>query len=289
MSEQDTTVESAATPEVQAEAEKMGWIPPARFKGAADRFIDAEAYLERGETVLPIVKAQLATTRADLARQNVINAESARVIKTLQDSVAAMEERHTVATQKAVERARDEVKAQLAAASEAGDHAAVAQLTEELVDASAAVADAKTPVKPAATTVQAAEQPLDPEFVAWQVENTWFGQNKRKTALALGIADDLRASGEPLRGRAFYDKVAAEMEKELAPAATAATSKVASGRNGSDADSRSPGGKKGFAAMPADARKACDDQTRDFVGPGKRYKDQAAWREAYATIYHEMP
>ena len=59
MSEQaEVVVESAAAPEVQAEAEKLGWIPATRYKGDAERFVDADEFIKRGETVLPIVKEQ---------------------------------------------------------------------------------------------------------------------------------------------------------------------------------------------------------------------------------------
>ena len=38
-------VESQQPIEVQREAEKMGWIPPTRFKGDPSRFVDADIYI----------------------------------------------------------------------------------------------------------------------------------------------------------------------------------------------------------------------------------------------------
>jgi len=44
MSEQDfvAAVESVQPPEVQARAEELGWIPPSRFHGDPERFVDAD-------------------------------------------------------------------------------------------------------------------------------------------------------------------------------------------------------------------------------------------------------
>ena len=49
-------VESTATAEQRTAAESMGWIPPERFKGDPERYIDAAEYIDRGEKVLPIIK-----------------------------------------------------------------------------------------------------------------------------------------------------------------------------------------------------------------------------------------
>ena len=49
MTEEAVAVESKADAETQAKAEKLGWIPPERFKGDPERFVDADAYIERGE------------------------------------------------------------------------------------------------------------------------------------------------------------------------------------------------------------------------------------------------
>ena len=49
-------LESKATPEVQAEAQKMGWIPPERYKKAPEQFVDADEFVERGKGEWVITK-----------------------------------------------------------------------------------------------------------------------------------------------------------------------------------------------------------------------------------------
>ncbi len=282
MSENNVVIESTATPEVQAKAEQLGWISPTRFKGDPARFIDAEEYVERGQTVLPIVKEQNKRLHAELESVRQESAKTAAALKAAQAAIEQIEERHSVATQKAIENARKEVKLQLAAASEAGDHEGVAELTDQLTRMNKAESKAEEKKETAPATLAP-----DPELIAWNAENQWFGKDKRKTSLALGIAQELRESGEKSVGRVFYEKVAAEVEATLAPKEeNTPTSKVEGARNGSDNEVRT-GGKKSFAALPADAKAACDADTRNFVGPGKRYKTQAEWRNRYAELYFE--
>jgi hypothetical protein len=277
--EQAVGVESVQPPEVQAKAEEMGWIPPARFHGDPERFVDADVYLKRGEEVLPIVREQNKRLHTELTALKTESAATKAALKAAQDAIASIEERHTVATQKAVEDARRQVKIQLAAASEAGDHDGVAELTDQLTKMNGAEAAVVTPAAP---LPEPAFVP-PPELVEWNKENPWFGTNKRKTALALGIAQELREAGETGTGRAFFDKVVAEVDKELGVAQPRGD-KVEGARGGSEGGSSSSA-KKGYASMPSDARAACDADAKRFVGEGKRYKTQQEWRSRYAEIY----
>jgi len=283
---EETLVESQATPEVQKEAEAMGWIPAARFKGDPERFVDADEYIKRGETVLPIVKEQNKRLHSEVAELRTKSAEQAVALAAATKAIEEIEERHSVETQKAVEAAKRQLKAQLAQASEAGDHDAVAEITSRMVDLKAADNKAK-PVEKSAPVVAVKPDVYvpPPELAAWNARNEWFGTNKRKTALALGIAQELRDGGDTSVGEIFFDKVTAEVNKELGIAEPRGD-KVEGGRNGSGDDARSGArGGKGFANLPSDAKQACDADGKKFVGEGKRYKTQADWRNRYAEIY----
>jgi hypothetical protein len=43
-----------------------------------------------------------------------------------------------------------------------------------------------------------------------------------------------------------------------------------------------------FDALPAEAKAACNKQSKDarLVGPGKKYKDVAAYRQYYLSMYY---
>lgn len=283
MSDQEfEQVESAQSPEVQAAAEKMGWIPPSRFRGQAEKFVDADVYIKRGEEVLPIVREQNKRLHTELDTLRRESAATAAALKAAQTAIEQIEERHTVDTQKAVEQARRQVKAQLSAASEAGDHEGVAELTDQLTQLNVAV-----PVtKPEPAQQQAPVFTPPPELQQWNDENPWFGTDKRKTSLALGIAQELRDNGETGTGRAFFEKVGAEVDKMLGTGKQEPRGdKVEGARGGVSSEGRGSSG-KGYAALPADAKAACDSEARRFVGEGKRYKTIADWRSRYAEIYH---
>ena len=281
-------VESSATAEQQSAAEKLGWIPPSRFKGDPKRFVDADAYIERGETVLPIVKEQNKRLHAEVSELRAASAAQKSALDAATKAIEEIEERHSVETQKAVEAARRQVKAQLAAASEAGDHEAVAELTERMVDLNTAAKPAGKMPPAAETKTPVAETYVPPpELQAWNDRNPWFGTNKRKTALAIAIANELREAGDTTQGEEFFNKLTAEVNKELG-IAEPRDDKVDGGRNGSGGDTRSGArGGKTFASLPPDARAACDADAKRFVGEGKKYKTQADWRNRYAEIYFQ--
>lgn len=277
----ETVVESADTPEVQKQAEQMGWIPPSRFRGDPERFVDASTYIKRGEEVLPIVREQNKRLHTELDAVRRQSQEMAATLKQAQDAIAQMEERHTVATQRAVDEARTALVSQLAAASEAGDHQGVALLTDKLTKVNATV---EVPAKKIETPTPQVFTP-PPELAEWNAENPWFGTNKRKTALALAVAQELREGGETSQGRVFFEKVAAEVDKELGVQQPRGD-KVEGARNGGgESEGRASGGRKSYAAMPAEAKAACDADARRFVGEGKKYKTANEWRTRYAEIY----
>lgn len=277
-------LESQAEPEVQQKAEKLGWIPPTRYKGDPERYIDAEEFLERGETVMPILKENNRKMKLELDTLRETSRAQSEALQRAEDAIDQIEERHSVETQKAVERARADVKRQLAAASAEGDHEGVAELTDQLTRLKAAEeAAGEREEKPEQ------QAPFMPpaELRQWNEDNPWFGPDKRKTALALGIAQELREGGEQSTGRAFFDKVTAEMNGMFGEREERQTSsKVEGARNGSDGDARVVG-KKSYAALPKDAKEACDADARSFVGPTKKYKNLADWRGRYAELYFE--
>jgi hypothetical protein len=274
-------IESAATPEAQAQAEKMGWIPPSRYKGEPERFVDADQYIERGETILPIVKEQNKRLHAQvdtLARQAQ---EQTAALLAAQEAIESLKEVHSVAVVRAAEEARMQLKLQLAQASENGDHLGVAELTDQLTKLN------KEEAKPAPKPAPQAPAPfvVAPELKEWQAENPWYGSDRRKTALALGIAQDLRDKGETAVGRAFFELVGAEMKKELGIDQLEPASKVEGARSGSTDTRQSRASGKGFASLPKEAKDACDADAKKFVGKGKKYETQDAWRARYAQIY----
>jgi hypothetical protein len=284
MAEQAEVLESAATPEVQQAAEAMGWQPPTRYKGPPEAFVDAEEYMKRAETVLPIVRSQNQRLRDELRSVSEQNRATQTALAKAQEAIEKMELQHSVATARAVEQAKADVKAQLAAASDAGDHKGVADLTEQLVKLNA-FEPPKEEKKEAPKALE--PPPMHPDLVAFVNENPWWGNDTRKTSLYLGIATeferDMREGRRPpLQGKPFFAAVKEEMEQVFAPAPRP-RSKVEGGNGGGG---EPPSNEPSFASLPADARAQCDKDAKQFVGPNKRYKTLAEWRKEFIMLYN---
>lgn len=278
-------LESKASVEQQEAATKLGWIAPRSYRGAAERFIDADKFLERGETVLPIVKQQLKATRDELAALQTSAVETRTALEEANKALAAIELRHTVDKQRAVEEAKKSVKAALAKASEAGDHEGVAELTEELVELNTAIEEAPKKEEPKKEAPKAPE--ISPELKDWMAENLWFGKDKKMTAYCMGAGEEARDAGDKTKGRAFYDKIGAETLEFFGKAPKVERDSKVEGSRGGANNSRQSG-KRDFASLPAEARAACQADTRQFVGEGKIYKTAADWHAAYAAEYYRQ-
>lgn len=285
---QEPVVESTATPEVQEAAEKMGWQPAERFKGDPERFVDADQYIERGETVLPIVKAQNLKLHTQLDTLAAEAFETKKALAVAQTKIAEIEELHVVDKAKAIEIAKVETKAALAAASEAGDHTLVADLTNDLVELN--IPEPAPMVQPPVEAPPKNWEP-DADLKAFAAANPWWdgssSLDKRKTAVALAVATELRDAGETADGASFYAKVL-EGVNETFPVAAPRIDKVESGPNGVGSDLRThAAGNTSYAGLPAEAKAACMVDAPQFVGSDKRYKTEADWQARYAAIYNQ--
>jgi hypothetical protein len=109
-------------------------------------------------------------------------------------------------------------------AYEAGD-------TDKLVEAQEALTQAKiradkvnnfrpAPLQVDETPVQIAQQPtkaapVDDKLLAWQDQNQWFGSNKRMTAYALGLHEELVSEGIPSGSDEYYKRINTDIRERF--------------------------------------------------------------------------
>lgn len=264
--------------EVVSEARNLGWRPKEEFRGDPEEWVDADTFVQRGRSIMPILKQNNQRLSAQLAETNTKLQGALAVIEELKELGATI-------TKERVAAAKKELLAQLTQAKKEGNIDLEVELTDQLSELRSAPAPAPKPAAaPAAPT-----DGLDPEFVAWQNEpgNEWFGVDRRKTMLAMGIAQELRADPNfaDLRGKAFFRKVGQEVAKTLGgSAASPAPDRVGgSARSTPSGSGASPGG-KGYANLPPEAKEACDRQAKRFVGTAA-FKTEADYRAHYTKIY----
>ena len=109
-------------------------------------------------------------------------------------------------------------------AYEAGDSDALVNAQEELTNVKIK-ADRVNNFRPAplqeeGNTVQPVLQPrqtahVDDKLLAWQDKNQWFGQNKRMTAYALGLHEDLEGEGIRAGSDEYYRRIDADMQERF--------------------------------------------------------------------------
>jgi len=118
----------------------------------------------------------------------------------------------------------EEAKRNYKAAYESGD-------SDRLVEAQEALTNAKiradkvnnfkpTPLQPRETEVQiepqqAKQAPVDDKLLAWKDNNQWFGSNKRMTAYALGVHEDLVGEGIPAGSEEYYRRIDADIRSRF--------------------------------------------------------------------------
>jgi len=285
----DQIVESKASPEQKKLAEERGWIPDTRYKGDPEKFIDADSFLEKTETLLPFIKKQLQSSRAEADELRRTNAELKATVDEVRASVEEIEERYTVETQKRVEAARKDLKSAIREAAEAEDLKLVVKLTEELDTLDDAVKEAKTEKKeekkdPPDTKgdLSEAQKAALKETNDWISEHPWYQTDRKRRALFNSYASDMKLEGDKRVGREFYDAVLAEVEKDFDEGGRS-SSKVEGGKG---SGGNSGGGKTGYAALPADAKAACDADAKRFVGT-KKYPKLEDWQKRYAELYFQ--
>ena len=272
---------------IEQEARSMGWVPQEEFRGDTAKWVDASTFVERGHTIMPILRKNNERLEGTVRQQQAEIAKMRELLNNGQEAIQELQKVHSEATKAAVEKAVRDLKAELKAARADGDIDRELEIREgldELQEQQKALT--KEPAKPQVPqSSQQGQDTLHPDFKPWIEENKWFGVDQRKTMRAMGIAQELRADEQydKLEGRAFFDKVLEVMEER---AGNRPPSKVSEGRT--SASSASGGSGKSFNDLPADAKTKCDDQGRRLVGPGRAFKDQAAWRSYYAKLYFEQ-
>jgi hypothetical protein len=65
------------------------------------------------------------------------------------------------------------------------------------------------------TQVQPAPAQIDPDLKDWQDQNKWFGENKRATAYALGLHEDLVNEGIRVGSKAYYKRIDTDMRERF--------------------------------------------------------------------------
>ncbi len=140
--------------------------------------------------------------------------------KRLQGSLAGSQTALLEQAKKTVAAEIEEAKRAYKQAYEAGDSDAVLAAQEKLTTAKIRADKVQNykppPVQAQQTVVQTPQRPpqaptVDEKTQEWQAKNQWFGANRKMTAYALSLHEDLVESGVPVSSEEYYSAIDKDM------------------------------------------------------------------------------
>lgn len=310
MSDTDTELETPleqfvddSAPDEVEKAKSMGWKAPSEWKGPAPKgkFLKAKEYLERAETVIPIMRSENSKLKAELK-------EARDELKSFKDemagTVAKMAKMSKVALDRQRSQLEDKYSAAIEAATEVGDKEQVRKLRDAerkdlkaFDEAAEEAAEVKTE-KGKENVNGALPKDVQETIGHWIGENSWYSGDAEMQALAnahhgkllkekpgLTLIENLEEVRKYVAKR-FPEKFKAEDE----PDEEGEVEKPARGSR-VEGGSRMAGGGGGskFSKLPADAKAQCDKFIKEdglFLEKGEdASKDLAKARERYAADY----
>ena len=251
-----------AQQQIEARARAMGWTEKSEFKGDPAKWRDAAEFVERGENLLPLVKAQNKRLEREVA-------ELKQTTRELGDYLSKTEQR-------AYDRALADLKQQRKEALAAGDGDAFEKADEQIKTVEREAAEK------AAKRAEKANDGPDPVYAEWESRNPWL-KDTELSEYAEFAAQKLRASGEKATGAEFLDMVTAKVKAQFPAKFTNPRRESAQAVEGAAPAARRGG--KSYADMPADARAACDRMAKNGF-PGDE-KAQAQFKAQYVKQHFE--
>jgi uncharacterized protein (UPF0335 family) len=144
--------------------------------------------------------------------------------KRLKSTFTSSEKNVLASVQRAVNLELDAAKKAYREAYDSGDTDKVMDAQERLTEATLKVDKVKNfkpaPLQTEEFEVQTQQQPaprvqVDDKAVAWQQQNSWFGEDKLMTGMALALHEQLKEEGVSLSSQEYYRRINETMRKRF--------------------------------------------------------------------------
>lgn len=249
------TSKSAADDGVNYEAlaSAMGWRPESEFKGPKEHFLDAKTYYERGQAILPVVRAEAQALRDEIDR---IKADAKQALQV---------------SERAREREVADLKAQLEAAKLARKDAIKEADGDTFEAADTQVKELETAIAEASKKPPQDEAPkVDPNYVAWldRPEQSWFKGDEEAQAMAEGLVRLPKYKGLIGQREKLWDAVVGDIKKMRDAAKR--ESRADLNRDGPEGAGRGNGevraraGERSYSNLTNEFKQQCDRQYKSF-------------------------
>jgi hypothetical protein len=262
MSEDNVDVQHEA---IEKEARVLGWVPKEDFRDG-DSWVDAETFVKRGKEINPILRKnnEILLKKLDTANAEIAEVKkAAKEFEKFQRDQAERKVREISVQLETLKQSRKEAITQ-------GDGDTVVAIEEQIDTLKQEQQTAKEDVKAPKEAQAAVPQVLDPLVVDWMEGNSWFGSDRRMTAMADAIGRELNDKNPNLRGKAFFDALDEELA-EAFPDKLGKKERANPVEGSSKGTSRpTPAGARSYKNLPSDAKAACDK----FVKQGFMTQEQ---------------
>jgi len=273
---EENVISNEVAPEVVREAESQGWVPKERFRGNESDWVDAEIFVKRGREILPILRKNNENLMKDL---NSTKEQLKEFREAAEEFKKFQKESYERKAQEYEQRIQN-IKESRAQAISDGDGQkvnalddALDQAKDELKEAKQAVKDAdKAPTAPEPDTTA-----VDPGLQVWLDRNTWFGQDKRLTAVANGIGESLRLEFPSLKGEQFLEKLDEVLAEEFPNKFGKKQSPASRVESGSGRTGRSSSNAQTYDNLPSEAKAACDRFVKQKLMTREQYVADFDW------------
>lgn len=258
----------ASEDEVRA-ARRQGWTE--NFKGDPKDFVTAKDFYDRGVQINPILRARVAPLEQE-------NERLKRALAGQAQEISKLNERFVESDRTKLTTRLSELKAAKITAVEEQNGSRLVEIDEEIAEVQTKL---RTPVAPVKATQQANE--ADPVLVSAVTKFTtdhsdWYGKDKRKTALANAIAEEVATDSPQLKGTPeFFEELDKRVRKEFNLSGQATSASLEGGSN-SPLPPRTPKGKS-WNDIPSRDREVAEGMIRQ-----KLFKD----RNEYASYYWDQ-
>ena len=206
MSEAGATLEHEAPDDrdYEAEARELGWRPIEEFRGDPADFIDAQTFISRGETQMPILRENNRKLMGRVRRSDDEIAELRAKVDEMNGSLTTLRKMAERADEAGYQRALADAKAKQRQAVADGDVATFEAAAGEI----AQIEERREEVRSEAAPPQPKGPQQKPEFAAWYAENKdWVQGDQTLANAAVAIEKELRSSDEVLSEAELWDRV----------------------------------------------------------------------------------
>lgn len=246
------------TKDVAAKAKTMGHVSKEDWKGDPAQWRPAEEFVERGEQILPIMQKRLDEVENELKMSLKMNDRRDKKIADDEYKRATAEyDKKLVALDKKEMKAFDDAD------------------SETYVEVKQERADLEKPEKPVAD----AKPEVNPAFVDWSKQNSWYADDTDLREYADMFGDKLIKGKPGIAEDKLYEEVTEQVRKMFPDRFKNPNRENAQSVEGGDA-SPSSSGKNSFDDLPSTAKAAFKKLAAKAKAAGREYT-KAAYTEAY--------